>query len=227
MKPTAALNTRATERGFVLRIREKWLFCDIANYGIAIFGIAIFGIAIFGLLGGCGASREEPFNVPPTPVEDPAQVRWNLEQGGIRLLIETTEDLNRTGNLPMGLTMCVYQLKDFSSLQNTVNAPDGIDALLTCRMDTVNGAAGARLFFLQPGQRQEVVMDRLEGARYLAVVAGYAHLRPDACHVVQPFPMEQDREGLLRTKVYSAAPLDALIRLGAESVSITGVKRVQ
>lgn len=179
------------------------------------------------LLTGCGGAPKNPFNTPPAPVEDPAQVTWNMVPGGLRLLIETTEDLNRTADVPLGVTMCVYQLKEFSGLQNTVSIAGGIDTLLACKTDALNGAAGARLFTLQPGQRQEVVMDRLEGARYLAVVAGYAHLRPEACHAVQPYPLEEASKGFLRTTVYSAAPLDALIRLGAESVSITGVKRVQ
>lgn len=179
------------------------------------------------LLTGCGGSADSAFNKPPTPKEDPAQVTWNLEPGGIRLLIETTEDLNLTQNVPLGLTMCLYQLKDFTGMQNVVNALGGVDALLACNLEALTGAVGARLFTLQPGQREEVIMDRLEGGRYLGVVAGYAHLRPETSHAMQPFPLEEGRAGFFRTKVYSATPLDALIRLGADSVSITGVKRVQ
>lgn len=179
------------------------------------------------LLAGCGGGDGGAFNKPPSPVDDPSKVTWNQEPGGIRLYIETSDDLNLSKNLPLGLTMCVYQLKDFAELQNTVQAPGGIDTLLACNLEALNSAASARLFTLQPGQKLEVVLDRLEGARYLGVIAGYAHLRPEASHAVQPFPLEESREGLLRNKVYSAVPLDALVHLGAESVSITGVKRVQ
>lgn len=179
-------------------------------------------------LAGCGgAPPPDPFHAPPAPSEDPAKVTWNLEQNGVRLLVETADDLNRQKDLPLGLTMCVYQLRDFAALQHMALTPKGIDALLNCSMDTGKDVVSAREWTLQPGQTLEVTMDRAESARYMAVVAGFAHLRPELCFAVQPFPLHQESQGFWRTKVYSAAPVDVLIRLSAESIILTGVERVQ
>lgn len=149
-----------------------------------------------------------------------------MEQGGLRYLIETTEDLNMQKGLPLGLTMCVYQLSEYTTFQNIAATAAGIDSLLDCTIDKA-GAVSARTYTLQPGQRQDVAVDRQEKARYLAVVAGFTHMKPELCAVVQPFPLHSGRQGILQTQVYSAAPVDATIRLSAESISLTGVERVQ
>lgn len=98
---------------------------------------------------------------------------------------------------------------------------------LKCRPDAAQ-AQSARLFQLQPGAQQDVVMDRAEHARYLGVVAGYTHLIPDQCAAVLPFPLHASTEGVLfRTTLYNAAPAQVLIRLGESSLSVTGAERVR
>ena len=106
-------------------------------------------------------------------------------------------------------------------------SPRGIDTLLDGDLQKAD-ALSSRVYHIQPGSTLDVAADRMEGARYLAVVAGYAHLRPELCSSVLPFPVHEETKGLLfRTRLYSAASLQALIRLGAESVSISGVERVR
>lgn len=188
---------------------------------------------LLGLLLGClwlaACGDKAPAGLPPqpAPAARPEDVVWGLEPNGLRCRLEASADLNREENTALGLTLCLYQLKEYDTFANKAASSDGLDELLQCRPETAQ-AQSARLFQLQPGATRDVVMDRAEHARYLGVVAGYAHLRPDQCATVLPFPVHTDTAGVIfRSPVYSAAPLQVLIRLGESSLSVTGAERVQ
>lgn len=178
-------------------------------------------------LAACGDKTPASLPPPPAPAERPEDVVWGREPNGLRCRLEASADLNREENTALGLTLCLYQLKEYDAFSNKAATPEGLDELLQCRPETVQ-AQSARLFQLQPGAARDVVMDRAEHARYLGVVAGYAHLRPDQCAAVLPFPLHTATEGVIfRSPVYSAAPLQVLIRLGESSLSVTGAERVR
>ncbi|MBQ7456962.1 MAG: type VI secretion lipoprotein TssJ [Desulfovibrio sp.] len=178
-------------------------------------------------LASCGAPKQAPLPPPPIPATDPAKVTWNQQTGGLRYQIEAAEDLNHEGAIPLGVTVCVYQLDDPSAFQELAASKAGIDKLLDCTL-TACGARSARRFPIQPGKRIDVTSDRVEKARFFAVVAGYEHLSPELCSAIIPFPLHHEKQGVLfRDDVYQAAPMNALIHLGAEAVTISGVERVQ
>ena len=178
-------------------------------------------------LGACGGESPSPQPPAPAPAETPSGVVWGLEPGGLRCRLEASPELNRDNDTALGLTLCLYQLKEYDQFSNKAASAEGLDELLQCRPDAAQ-AQSARLFQLQPGATQDVVMDRAEHARYLGVVAGYTHLRPDQCAAVLPFPVHTESKGLIfRSPVYTAAPVQVLIRLGESSLSITGAERVR
>ena len=179
------------------------------------------------LLNACGGATEGPLPPPPAPANQPQAVTWNQETGGITYRLEAAGDLNHEGEKPLGLTVCVYQLDDPAPFQALATSPSGIDQLLNCQLDPAK-AKSSRAFRIQPGKTQDVTSDRVEKARYFAVVAGYEHLKPELCTAIIPFPIHHEKEGLIfKNDLYTAAPMRALIHLGAESVTISGVERVQ
>ncbi len=183
------------------------------------------GCALLGLLlVACGGSN--PLPPVPSAVDNPADVVWNLEEKGLRLRMEAASDLNMQNNVPLGITMCVYQLKNFAAFQNAVYASGGIDKLLNCAITDVTDAVSATLYELQPGSQIDITTSRLEEARYLGVVAGYTHLQPEMCSAVQPFAMHKSRSMTL-SSTYRAAKMDILIRLTSQAINISGVERVQ
>lgn len=176
---------------------------------------------------GCGGKKQGTLPPPPAPAENPADIVWNQEADGIRCRIEAASDLNMEKDTALGLTICIYQLRDCSAFKALAATPRGIDTLLDGDLQKAD-ARSSRVYHIQPGTTLDITADRMEGARYLAVVAGYAHLRPELCSSVMPFPVHEETKGLLfRTRLYSAAGIQALIRLSAESVSISGVERVR
>lgn len=179
------------------------------------------------LLSACGGETPAPTQPLPAAVANPADVVWNLEPGGLRCRLEASPDLNRDRDTALGLTLCLYQLKDYAAFTAKSAHADGLDELLQCSPDAAQ-AQSTRLFQIQPGAQLDVVMDRAEHARYLGVVAGYTHLVPDQCAAVLPFPLHTSTEGVLfRTTLYNAAPAQVLIRLGESSLSVTGAERVR
>lgn len=179
------------------------------------------------LFDSCEEPPKDTLNPAQTPAKTPDQVVWNQEPNGLRFRIEASPDLNRVGEGPLGLTVCVYQLKDTSAFASLAATATGIDTLLDCKLEPA-GAKSSRNFEMQPGTSRFISTDRAEEARHLAVVAGYAHLRPEQCAATVPFPVHQDRAGvILKDQVYSAVPVQMLIRLGPEAVSISGVQSVR
>jgi type VI secretion system VasD/TssJ family lipoprotein len=180
------------------------------------------------LLAACGGKDAVAPPMPkPAPVEDPSRVVWNAEPGGVRLSIETTPDLNVQDGVPLALSLCVFQLDKTDKFDDLAQTPEGLDKLQACTVDAA-GAASAKRYWLQPGQKLTEDIDRAEGARTMAVAAGYAHLDPKLSRARFRYLMHTDKDGYIpgfRKTVYSAVPMTIVIRLTASQVSINGVER--
>jgi predicted component of type VI protein secretion system len=163
----------------------------------------------------------------PAPAEDPSRVVWNAEPGGVRLSIEATADLNTQDGAPLSLSLCVFQVDRTDKFDDLARTAEGLDKLQACTVDAA-GAASAKRYWLQPGQKLSEDIDRAEGARVMAVAAGYAHLKPELSRASFRYLLHTSKEGYIpgfRKTVYSATPMNIVIRLTASQVSINGVER--
>ncbi|MDR2788815.1 MAG: type VI secretion system lipoprotein TssJ [Candidatus Accumulibacter sp.] len=180
------------------------------------------------LVAACGGKEAIAPPMPrPRPAEDPSRVIWQAEPGGVRLSIEAAPDLNARDGLPLSLSLCVFQLDKTGKFDDLAQTPEGLDKLQDCTVDAA-GAVSARRYWLQPGQKLTEDVDRAEGARTMAVAAGYAHLEPELSRASFRYLMHTDREGYIpgfRKTVYSAARMEIVIRLTASRVSINGTER--
>jgi type VI secretion system VasD/TssJ family lipoprotein len=184
--------------------------------------------ALSALLAACGGKDAVAPPMPkPQPQTDPAQVIWPAEPGGVRLRIEATPDLNAQDGNPLALSLCVYQLGKADKFDDLARNADGLDALQACTVEA-GGAVSAKRYWLQPGQVVTDDVDRAEGARLMAVAAGYAHLTPELSRAAFRFLLHSEKKGWMigfRDTVYSAAPMEIHIRLTASQVSINGAER--
>ncbi|MDR3300678.1 MAG: type VI secretion system lipoprotein TssJ [Candidatus Accumulibacter sp.] len=191
-----------------------------------------FFLLIFLLLtlAACGGKSSVAPEMPrPAPAEDPSKVTWNADPGGLRLRIDAASDLNTQDGAPLALSLCVYQIDDAKRFNGLAQSADGLDALQACTVEAA-AAASAKRFWLQPGQQQVVDLDRAEGAKTLAVAAGYAHLKPELSAATFRYLLHQEKEGYIpgfRKTVHSAAQMEIAIRLTASQVSLNGVEREQ
>ena len=149
---------------------------------------------------------------PPSPkAATVEEISWTYAPGAIRLGLVADGDLNVEEGIPRSLAICVFQLSDVSWFLGTAGTRQGLDALLACQLEG-SGVVGAERRFIQPGERKDLILDRLEKTRYLAVAAGYADMSPARSVGVMQIPIKEGRRYLI-LKGFFPEPLEAWIIL--------------
>jgi type VI secretion system VasD/TssJ family lipoprotein len=120
----------------------------------------------------CGSKDSESLAPPAPPPVEMDKLVWTYAPGAIKIGLIADEDMNQTNGVPTGLSVCIYQLSDNAWFQANA-AAQGLSELLLCTA-TKPGQVSAGRYLIQPGQRQDLVLDRLEGTKYVAVAAGYS-----------------------------------------------------
>ena len=173
---------------------------------------------------GCEAAKKVP--PPPDGALKPSEVVWSQQKDGLSVTVAATDDLNFAYGSPLGITICLYQLSDMSKFTALAATFDGIGKLLGGDIELLGGTAlMSRVEYLQPGEKITRSFDRMEGAKYFAVAAGYAHRDPARCSAYAPFPVEETVIKVKRRKkvtYYTAGTLAAGVLLNSEAVTVTG-----
>jgi type VI secretion system VasD/TssJ family lipoprotein len=100
----------------------------------------------------------------------PADVKY--KEKAIHVNLTADSRLNLHQGSPHALVLCLYQLKDPNAFNQLVEEKDGLLKLLDCsRFDA--SVANAKRIIIQPGQVEKQDLDRAEGAKYVALAAGY------------------------------------------------------
>ena len=173
---------------------------------------------------GCEAAKKVP--PPPDGALKPSEVVWSQQKDGLSVTVAATDDLNFAYGSPLGITICLYQLSDMSKFTALAATFDGVSKLLEGDIELLGGTAlMSRVEYLQPGEKITRSFDRMEGAKYFAVAAGYAHRDPARCSAYAPFPVEETVIKVKRRKkvtYYTAGTLAAVVLLNSEAVTVTG-----
>ena len=173
---------------------------------------------------GCEAAKKVP--PPPDGALKPSEVVWSQQKNGLSVTVAAADDLNFAYGSPLGITICLYQLSDMSKFTALAATFDGIGKLLGGDIELLGGTAlMSRVEYLQPGEKITRSFDRMEGAKYFAVAAGYAHRDPARCSAYAPFPVEETVIKVKRRKkvtYYTAGTLAAGVLLNSEAVTVTG-----
>jgi predicted component of type VI protein secretion system len=103
---------------------------------------------------------------------------WKKQANAIFLRVESLKSLNAFDNAPKALQMKVFQLSDSKAFLQAAKSSSGLKHLLvTEQIDPA--VLGMERLIVLPGVSQSVSLDRLEGARYLGIVLGYASLKQE------------------------------------------------
>ena len=139
------------------------------------------------IISACGSnppSKSGLDNFQPVPVTAPFQINWQTLKDGIHSVIIADKELNNSNingaNYALAINVCVMQLSDPTLFNTNIAIDGGIDKALNCNLDKDDksgfGALAAKSLYIQPNTLTDIKMDRVQNARYLAVVAGYNHL---------------------------------------------------
>lgn len=126
---------------------------------------------------------------PPVP-------KYTYEPEAIRLQIQADANLNLHEGKPHTLMICIYQLKRNTGFNYLSEEIDGRYKLLECQPFD-NTVASAKRLIIHPGDGLNLLMDRMEGARHLAIVAGYFLLQKKRMVRVVHFPVVTEKQGFM------------------------------
>jgi type VI secretion system VasD/TssJ family lipoprotein len=150
----------------------------------------------------CAAKKPPPPEWPPGPEE----ITMELRNDG---------QLNLVDGMPHTLLLCVYQLNNQNSFNQLSADLEGLRTLLECNLFD-GSVASSKKIIAYPGQNQTFVLDRAEGAKYVAVVAGYYQLEKERVVRMFDIPTVIEKKGIIkRTVTHKAAPLSLVIHLGS------------
>lgn len=143
---------------------------------------------------------------------------WTYEPEAIKIHLKADPKLNFDEGVAHTLVVCLYQLKDPNAFNQLSQDMDGISNLLQCALfDT--GVATAKRLIVNPGQSVDLTMDRAEGAKYVAVVAGYYTLEKDRMIRLYDIPVVVETKGWIkRTKLSKPGPLTIQLDLGPSQI---------
>lgn len=153
---------------------------------------------------------------PVTPPE------WRYEKEAIDLQVKADSQLNLYEGMPHTLLICVYQLKDPNAFNQLTEDDDGLYKLLECGRFDASVASSKRLI-IHPGQDLTFTLDRAEGGKYVAIVAGYYLLQKEGMVRLFDVPVVVEKKGWIkRTKIAKPGPLSIEVTLGPQGIQKTG-----
>jgi type VI secretion system VasD/TssJ family lipoprotein len=140
------------------------------------------------------------------------------EEGGIKIHVKADPQLNLSEGKPHTLLVCVYQLKDPNTFNQLAGDEDGLYQLLECGLFDA-GVAAAKRLIVQPGQDTTFNLDRAQGAKYVAVAAGYYLIERDRIVRLYEIPVVTEKKGIIRrTKRKKLDILEIDLKLGPEQI---------
>jgi len=152
----------------------------------------------------------------------PPPSEWRYEKGAISVKLKADPQLNLYDGKPHTLLVCLYQLRDPNEFNQLTGDEEGLYKLLECsRFDS--SVVSSKRLFIQPGEELSESLDRAEGARYVAVVAGYFLIQKEGMVRLYDVPWFVDTKGfIMRTKESKPGPLEIDLVLGSEQIQKFG-----
>jgi type VI secretion system VasD/TssJ family lipoprotein len=149
---------------------------------------------------------------PPPPAQpEPASK-------AIRLQLKSDPQLNFYNNLPHSLLVCVYQLSNLNELNQLSEDAEGISKLRECALFD-SSVTQAKRVIVHPDQNLNLELDRAQGTKYVAIVAGYQLLEKERVIRLFEIPEIVEKKGWIRrTKTLKLGPLDISLRLGPQQI---------
>ena len=154
-----------------------------------------------------------------TCASTPEAVKWEYEKDAIELHLTVDKQLNYKDKKAHALVVCAYQLMSPNAFGQLAGSRDGLYKLLECQVFDPASVAVSRQIVANPGKDMVVKIDRAEGARYVALVAGYYAIDKARITRLYKIPEISERSGFLwLNKTYKPGPLTVNLILGAREL---------
>lgn len=140
------------------------------------------------------------------------------EKDAIKINVKADPRLNLSDGKPHTLMVCVYQLNDPNGFNQLADDQEGLYRLLECNL--FDGSVdGAKKLIVQPGQNTTFNLDRTQGARYVAVAAGYYLIERERVVRLYEIPVVIEKKGFIRrSKRKKLDTLEIDLKLGSQQI---------
>jgi len=144
--------------------------------------------------------------------------KYEYEKDAIWLRLKADPQLHLYQGSPHTLVVCAYQLKEPNAFNQLINDNKGLAKLLKCERFDPSVASFSRII-IHPGEKITKLFDRAEGAKYLAIVAGYYYFKKDNMTRLIEVPIITEKTGWIkRTEISKPGPIDIYLYLGPEEM---------
>ena len=137
------------------------------------------------------------FSCASAPVEP---VKLGYEKDAIELHLKADKQLNYKDKKAHALVICVYQLMSPNAFNQMAGSRSGLYSLLECSVFDPAAVAVSKQIVVNPGKDMNIKLDRAEGARYVALVAGYYAIEKEKITRLYNIPEISERSGFLWLK---------------------------
>jgi type VI secretion system VasD/TssJ family lipoprotein len=146
-------------------------------------------------------------------------IKWEYEKDAIALHFKSDKQLNYKDKKAHALVVCVYQLTSPNAFEQLAGSRDGLYKLLECQVFDPASVAVSKQVVASPGKNVEMKLDRAEGAKYVALVAGYYTIDRAKITRLYRIPEVSERSGFLWLKKrYKPGQLDINLILGSRQL---------
>ncbi len=114
--------------------------------------------------------------------------QYTYKKEAIILKMKSDPQLHMYRNSPHSLMLCLYQFRDPNVYNQLLDEKEGLQKLLECsRFDA--SVTSAKTFFMSPNEEKTEKIDRVEGTKYVGLIAGYYKLVKENVTYFVPIPL--------------------------------------
>lgn len=145
--------------------------------------------------------------------------QWTFENDAINVHMKADEQANFHGNSGHPVNLCFYQLTSVSSFDSLTMVPERLNELLECTTLFDNTFLERKFISVQPGDHVTYHFDRVEYAKYVAVVASYQDFRRENVVRTYEIPVNVEKSGTINCMNF-ASPAELTIHLLLDKFSL-------
>lgn len=163
---------------------------------------------------GCTSIRTD--TNPQAPIRE--KVRWSFQKQAIMVHVLSDRDLNESDKRAHTLIVGIVSVSDPNGFLPVEQDPDKAMEMLESGKKQ-DGILAVHRYIIPAGADQTVGIDRLRGALYLGIIAGYSDYDAKKDILLRPQPVRVKKSGMIfKTITYKPAITRATLVLGARHI---------
>jgi len=147
--------------------------------------------------------------------------KWDYKPKSIKISINADNMLNEFQGTSHALQLVFYQFDNINKFVELAEYRDGLKKLLKAQNFDPSVQAIKKIF-VDPDEKNVVILDRAEKAKFIGIVAGYFDLVPGRATCFFDIPHKVEKKGMIFFKKEVAVITDVAIELRLKEHEIKG-----